>query len=619
MVLVLSEENIVEYLRAAKELMEVEYEISMVSKLIEKTQAELDYERLKQLQPYMSVVVRKLGELQGKKVELEKKLAKTEPPVIRFVETVQKHIDRLRELLSMMYHGKISLRDFWDNISVLKERIPRMLEGLEKSRNIILKLQSTAPAEAKKFLETKLNEINRMTKYLQRLSQVVSIDPSRILKYKRMLGKTILIEPTNEECILTEVYIDNKGNIYLEISLEKEISSDALEALYREIGFDFMASDLRDFQEKMLRRMESRLGRRSLRPSLIRNFLREEGLFNALSRETIDKLTPIFDVYGFVPIDKLTATPSGYRVHEKDIIRDSKELIKCPSVNMLPSGIVGKILRLENKYYLIVAQTFLPRVGRVLICLQQDVNGEPHPDISLLRKIFGLMARKKTLDPEVKAYTDKALKLIQSGKNIDEVYWILKILIVRAGLKTAKKITESTALRPAYVFSYCLQNSIPLLFQEIVSHYVYVIETDLIEFTGREPKIKMPISPKPFFKVFDTKLLNVLIGQTCYEPLGITSEENKIILVCAPPLSRDIIKKKSEEYGIPLDFAQTASKLIRSLIYFGKIKSLTEYRALLDELNVQYIIYNELVRGFEENDELIVAHSFFLELMHTAG
>ena len=89
--------------------------------------------------------------------------------------------------------------------------------------------------------------------------------------------------------------------------------------------------------------------------------------------------------------------------------------------------------------------------------------------------------------------------------------------------------------------------------------------------------------------------------------------------MCAPPIPPDTVKKKSEEYNIPLDFAQTASKLIRSLIYFGKIKSLTEYRALLDELNVQYIIYNELVKGFEENDELIVAHNFFLELMHTAG
>ena len=611
-----SEEDIVTYLRTAKELMEVEYEISMVSKLIEKTQTELDYDRLRQLQPYMSVVVRKLGELQGKKVELEKRLAETEPPVIRFIDSVRKHIDRLKELLNSMYHGKINLKDFWDNMTILKERIPKMLEGLEKSRNIISKLQSTAPDEAKRFLENKLKEIDKMEKYLQRLSQVVSIDPSRILRYKKMLGKTVTIDPTNEECILSEVYIDNRGNIYLEISIEQEIQSDALEALYKEIGFDFMASDIRDFQEKMLRRMESRLGRRSLKPSLIRSFLREEGLLSALSRETIEKLSPIFKVYGFAPADKLITTTGGYRIREKDIIRDKKELIKCPSVNMLPSGIVGKILRLENKYYLVVAQTFLPRVGRVLICLQQDANGEPHPDILLLRKIFGLMARKKTLDPEVKAYTDKALKLIQSGKNIEEVYWILRILIVRAGLKVAKRITESTALRPAYVFSYCLQNGIPLLFQEIVSHYVYVIETDLIEFAGKEPKIKMPVSPKPFFRVFDPKLLNILIGQTCYEPLGITSEQNKIILVCAPPLTQEIIKRKSEEYGLPLDFAQTASKLIRSLIFFGKIRSLTEYRTLLDELNVQYIIYNELVRSFEENDELIVAHNFFLQLMH---
>jgi len=606
-----------EYLHTAKELMEVDYELSMASKLLEKTQTELDYNRLRQLQPYLSVIVKKLGELQGRKVDLQNKLTKIEPPFIRFINSVQEHISKLHELLSMVYHGKINLKDFWDNISTIKERIPKMLEGLNKSREIILRLQTTTPDEVKRFLNSKLNTIDKLSKYLDRLSQVVSIDPSKILRYKKTVGKIVIVEPQNEQCVISEVYIDTKGEIYLELSIEQEISGDALESLYKEIGLDFTATDVRDFQEKLLRRMHSRMGFHSLKPSAIKGFLREEGLLHSLSRETAEKLTPNFQTYGYAPISKLTSSPSGYRISDSDVVRDAKGLIKCPSVNMLPPRIIGKILHLENKYFLVVSQTFLPRVGRVLVCLQQDSNGEPHPDASLIDKIFRLLARKKTIDPEVKRYISKAIKLLERGKNVDEAYWILRILIVRAGLKTSKRITESSALRPAYVFSYCLQNGIPLLFQEIVSHYVYVIETDLVEFEGKEPKIKMPIKPKPFFEVFDIKLLNILVGQVCHENLGIISEENKIILICAPPINQEIIRRKSEEYGLTLDFAQTASKLIRTLIYFEKVRSLTEYRTLLDELNVQYIIYNELVKGFEENDELIAAHTFFLELMKT--
>ena len=613
----MSDKEIMEYLHTAKELMEVDYELSMASKLLEKTQTELDYNRLRQLQPYLSVIVKKLGELQGRKVDLQNKLTKIEPPFIRFINSVQEHISKLHELLSMVYHGKINLKDFWDNISTIKERIPKMLEGLNKSREIILRLQTTTPDEVKRFLNSKLNTIDKLSKYLDRLSQVVSIDPSKILRYKKTVGKIVIVEPQNEQCVISEVYIDTKGEIYLELSIEQEISGDALESLYKEIGLDFTATDVRDFQEKLLRRMHSRMGFHSLKPSAIKGFLREEGLLHSLSRETAEKLTPNFQTYGYAPISKLTSSPSGYRISDSDVVRDAKGLIKCPSVNMLPPRIIGKILHLENKYFLVVSQTFLPRVGRVLVCLQQDSNGEPHPDASLIDKIFRLLARKKTIDPEVKRYISKAIKLLERGKNVDEAYWILRILIVRAGLKTSKRITESSALRPAYVFSYCLQNGIPLLFQEIVSHYVYVIETDLVEFEGKEPKIKMPIKPKPFFEVFDIKLLNILVGQVCHENLGIIGEENKIILICAPPINQEIIRRKSEEYGLTLDFAQTASKLIRTLIYFEKVRSLTEYRTLLDELNVQYIIYNELVKGFEENDELIAAHTFFLELMKT--
>ena len=602
-------------MRLAKELMDVNYEISMVSKLLDKSQSELDYNRLKSLQPYLSVIVKKLGELHGKKVQLERQISKLKPPFIKFIDSVNEHINQIKDLLKMVYHGKLNLNDFWNKISALRENIPKMLEGLKKSRDIIDKIKQNAPEEVQRFLETKIQTINSLSEYLDRLSRLVSLDPSKILKYKKNVGKTIIIEPIGETCIISEVYIDASGHIFLEVAKEEEIDSGTLEALYQEIGFDFAATDILDFKDKLLRRMQSRLKIRSLQPSIIKSFLREEGLLSYLSRETMDKLKPKYAVVGYSPINKIASTPMGFKVNESDLIKKRSTLIRCPSVKLLPEGVVGKILKLENRYYLIATQTFIPMLGRVLVCLQQDVNGEPLPNITLLEKIFAFLIKKEAVDPDVKKYATKALKFIKGGKNIDDAYWTLRILIMRAGLKTSRKITESTALRPSHVFSYCLQNSIPLLFQEIVANYIYLIETDYIEIEGKEPKAKIYITPKPFFEAFNVKLLNMLIGNICHEPLGILSENDKLILVCAPPISQDIIKKKSEEYGMPLDFAQTASKLIRTLIYFGKIKSLTEYRALLDEINVQMIIYNELVKGFEENDELIAAHSLFLKLM----
>ena len=613
----LSEGNIAEYLKLAKELMEIDYELSMVSKLVEKSQSELDYNTLRQLQSYMSVVIQKMGELHGKKVELQRRIAQIEPRFIKFVDNVQEHINKLRELLRKMYHGKISLKDFWDNISIIKEKIPNMLDGLQKSKKIINKIKANASDEVRRFLEKKLSTINSTIDYLNRLAQFVSIDPTHILRFKRNLGKPIILEPDNEECIISEIYIDPKGEIYLEVSREQEITSSTLELLYKEIGFDFMASDIMDFRDKLLRRMHSRMGTYSLRPSQIKSFLREEGLIRSLTRETLEKLSPQFEIVGYAPITKIASVAGGFRIDKKFLTTDKKRLIRCPSVNSLPESVIGKVLQLENKYYLIVSQTFLPLIGRVLICLQQDKNGEPLPHIALMDRVFKILARKKDLNPEVQRYVARSLKLIQSRKNLDDVYWTLRILIMRAGLKTSRKITESNALRPSYLFSYCIQNGIPLLFPEIVSYYIYIIETDLVDIEGKEPKIKMPISPKPFFEAFNVRYLNMLIGNICHENLGVLSEENKLILVCAPPVPSELIKRKSEEYGIPLDFAQTASKLIRSLIYFGKIRSVTEYRSLLDELNVQLIIYNELVRSFDENDDLVAAHAFLLELMHT--
>ena len=192
---------------------------------------------------------------------------------------------------------------------------------------------------------------------------------------------------------------------------------------------------------------------------------------------------------------------------------------------------------------------------------------------------------------------------------------MLRVIITRAGLKVKDELAESNALRPAYVFLYALKNGIPLTYSEILAHYLYYVNTDYLEYSGRQVQVKIPVSPQPLVSGLKLRYLERLVGFSCSDFLGLQVDGERLIMLCASRLDDEVLEKVKETYSVQFEGMNTAGKVIKLLIYYGKIKSASEYRSVLDMLGVRRIIYNELVKEFEENDELVIAHAFIVNLM----
>ena len=605
-------ENLDEYLSTARELQETVSEFRMVSKLIDKAQTQLSVETLSQLQPYMSTLLQKLGELQARKIRLEQKIQKIKPRFIKIIDNAKEYIKQLKGLFNTAASGEMSLGDLWSIIQGSKSRVPRLLENLKKSLQKIEALEQRYQDELRDYLHSIASDAKNLIRILEIITKVAAIDPTAVIKYKRLLGQIARLEPGGESVLVTDIYMNIDGQIYLEVSVEEEINQNTLEALYKDIGFDFMATDISDFRAKFIRRMRSRINRSDLTPSAIKQFLSIEGLINYLSSDTLNKLQPKYRILGYVRVDKI-AERGGELIIERGALEERfRGLIRCPSIKMLPEHVIGNIVRMGDYNYQILAQTFMPRFGRVLICIRQDKNGEPTPHIKLIERIFLYLAKRKDLSQDALNHISKAIKLIKTRRNLDEIYWRLRIMIARSGISS--DITESTALRPINVFLFCLKNSIPLLLSEIYTYYLYVIETDNINVRGYDIKPRFTTDPHPFFSTFDPTSFKLLMGLECGEYLGVLYEKNRIILLCSQEPNKELIDKIKSEYKLPPEFPTSIVKLLKGLILLNKIKSLSEYYGVLDMLRISRIIYTEIVKEFDENDELVVAHTFLMNL-----
>ncbi len=606
-------ENLDEYLSAARELQETNNELYYVSKLIDRAQTKLNIDSLSQLRPYMSILLQKLGELQARKLKLEQKLQKIKPQFVKMIDNAKEYVTQLKKFFLSTAKGQLSLGDLWNIIQNSRNIVSKLLENLRKSIEKIRDLEQKYRDELKAYLRTIASDAEELIKILEIITKVSTIDPTTIIRYKKMLGSSVRLEPGGEQVLVTDVYMDMNGRIFLEISMEEEIDKSTLEALYKDIGFDFMATDISDFRAKFIRRMYSRINKRELKPSIIKHFLSVEGYINYLSSETLSKLQPRYKVLGYVNVNEVTEQGGELIVEKRNLKESSTGLIRCPSIKLLPETVLGNIIKIGDYHYQILAQTFLPNYGRVLICIRQDKNGEPLPHIKLVERIFLYLARRKNLAQEDLNHISKAVRLIRSGGNFEEIYWRLKIMIAKSGI--SPEITESTALRPMNVFRFCLKNSIPSLLSEIYAYYLYVVETDNVDVHGYDLKPKFQRLPHPFFSVFNPTTLKLLLGLECPEFLGVLYERNKVIILCGSSMDQDTLETIKKEYKLPSEFTYSITKLLKGLILLGKIKSLSEYYGLLDTLQINRIIYPEIVKEFDENDELVIAHTFLMKLI----
>ncbi|MCR8453567.1 MAG: hypothetical protein NDP13_01050 [Crenarchaeota archaeon] len=599
------------YLLLAKNLQEINDELQYVTKLVEEAQRKLSAESLSKLRHYMAILLQKMGELYAKKSATEHRLSESKPEAIKSIDAVEEYVSRIRSYLSAISTGQLNLKVLWNTIKSNRDTIIKLSDDLRRSLETIKNLQSKYQDERSSHLQKLLVKAEKLLKVLNILSNISAVDPTIVLRFKRMIGQNVRLEPDGELALVTDLYISAEGQVFLEVASEEEIDSTVLDALYKDLGFDFMATDVSDFRAKFVRRMQARIGKQELKPSTIRHFLGVEGYLNYLSSDTLSKLQPRYKPLGYVSAENLREQ-RGVLLVERTLLKEpSKNFTRCPSIKMLPESVIGSLIEVGNNYLQVLTQTFLPGIGRVLICMRQDKNGEPMPDIKFVENIFLYLSRHKDLSQEERNQIAQALKIIRSGKSVEEAYWRLRIMIARSGISS--EITEGSALRPSNVFLYCLQKGIPFLLSEIYAHYLCVVETDNLEVSGRNLRYKIYKEPYAFLEVFDLTKLKRSLGFECHEFLGVLVEKERLIILCAPKLERELWEKVRTEYNLPSDFVGSAAKLIKALMFIKKLKTASDYYGILDRLNVHRLVYSELAKEFD--DEFIVAHAYILGLV----
>lgn len=605
-------EDFDQYLLLAKEFHEIDSELQYVTKLVDEAQKRLDAETLSRLRQYIAILLQKMGELYSKKSAIEQRLNKNKPKILRKIDNAKEFIDRIKSSLLAISTGQLNLRTLWSMIRNARDTIIKLSNDLKESLEVIRNLQSKYQDELARHLRELASSAEKSLKVLNSLLNVLAIDPASMLRFKKMVGQNVRLEPGGEYAIITDVYTSIEGQVFLEVSLEEEIDGAALDSLYKDLGFDFMATDISDFRAKFTRRMQTRIGKQELKPSSIKHFLSVEGYLSYLSPETLSKLQPKYRPLGYTNPENLREQ-GGVLVAEKALLKEPpKDLVRCPSIKVLPEAIIGTTINIEDKYFRAVAQTFLPGLGRVIICIQQDKNGEPIPHTKLLENIFLYLSRHKDLSQDERNQISQALKILRSGKHLEEAYWRLRIMIARSGISS--EITESSALRPINVFLYCLQKGVPLLLSEVYAYYLYVIETDNIEVSGRNFRYRSHKEPYAFSDVFDPKKLKHLLGLEFHEFLGVLVEKERVTLLCCPKIEREFWERIRAEYNLPSELTESVSKFLKALIFLKKFRSISDYYGMLDRFNVSRLIYSELVKEFD-NDEFIIAHTHILRLV----
>ncbi|MHA1616530.1 MAG: hypothetical protein ACTSX9_04400 [Candidatus Njordarchaeales archaeon] len=598
-------QNIIEYKKKKRILSELELEFKYLDTLLKEARKVLSLKELDELIDFIAKIRKKLDYLEDTYEKLKEEVKKIEPEHVKKILEAQQLLLLLKESLTNFFNKNKSLKDVLGVLTVSSEKLLKLAKELKNVLKEFNQLLEQATQDQRAILEdekrTIVNVLGEITFFILLANPPVKIIENawNLLGYKAIIG----VSEDAQGIIVSGVYITkNLKNILLEILREKIATPDIFNKLFPLIGIEFSAKNAEDLKQKILE--ELNVDEEKLLITTLRDFLKEK---NLLSRKVSTILKPEYERVGFL-IYKPTETTID---HEKRVIAASEKLLKkyenvfkAPALKIFnEKEILGAQLTLDEHEYIVQAQTLIPTIGFCLVLLKRDINKEPEPSIQFVRHLLNVISK----------YRQNVLLKLGKIDKTDPI-WGLRLIIMR-GLKELD-ITERTALRPSNLFSFCLKYKLPILYEEILENYLHVIPTEYIDFSNSSLKLKVPIEPIPISRAISKQEVLEIVGRDFIDVLGVTLAKGKTVVHLAKKLDEEHIRKIAETYNINPKILKrledNPKKILKLLLYQGKIGSLNKYREVEDELGIVTIDLKQLLTKIYKNVEEYV-RAYFLQ------
>ncbi len=604
--------QLTEYIKLRDEILKLEEQIKYYSNLIRFAEENLPIDRLEEISKDLEIVARQRAFLSSQLNEMKTRLLEVAPSYVKIYEELKDYARAFFSLIINLRQRRLKILDAKIRIEEIISRIQRKLRALENALSEIEPIISTLKGHAKEVITIDITRIRKGYSLLNKACKVFSLTEKEAQNLQKIIGFDVFTKEERKLGFVNGICISPRTfGFYIEIADERKLTDEEIVLLFNATSLEYGASSKEDFINKLQKDAKRHLKlppSEALKPSVIRKIFAIKSV--SLSENITDILKPKHYVVGYYPVEKLQIIPEYRRV----IVSSTNEIVKIrnpiplPSAIRFPRSLIGKKIRDDEFYYTIIDIIWLPVYGWCFLTTRYKEN-EFAPSEKFLDKLY----------EEWNIISDKPVRI---PKNYDEKHWGIKALITKA-LRTKEKIIMSEALKPRYVFLFCLKNGISLSYPQIFSAYLFLIPTYKVLVQREEIRPRIPLNP---VSLFDIKNLFILIENILdlkdREIFGllIARRDKRISLIVQllDKLSEKEIDVIFTDKMIADDLKHTwryrTSNIIPRLISLRLIKNISEYQRWLYKLGLKEIDWDKLLGNMYGDWKATILTAFSAQL-----
>lgn len=585
--------DIIFFLKLKKQLEEIDAEIDYINTLLHEARKELNVMQLEEISKYMNVLTNRLDQLQNQRNSIMNQLDKISPKYYKIINLTSKIVSYFITNRDRVLNSELSIEEFRDKMRDLYPKINEVISILTSEMNQLNELiDNYANHPFANVLRKEIDKIKENLAITIRIKKTLDLDVNAIKKLAKYLGLWVKNQDTNETGLITNMVLRKEDFIpFLEISKEEEVESSILEELFNEISIELGVNNL----EELIYNINKDLGVNiPITPSLLIRYIRKNNL--SISVSLIRKLVPKYKKLGYVSINRLVSAQDVNKmailnIRSDDLNRDLNAF-RAPSLIMLSSDLLFRSINILGYKYTLFRQAILPKLGYSVILLLRNEKNDPLPNYLFLKRFLEIIKRVR-----LKLFQDLGIMFDANKISPEDITWISRLVIVKA-LSREKNITESNALRPNNLFSFCLKFGIPIFYEEILQSYFNIMETSNFSFGGGRLKLKVEKLPYPISKYINLRYLAPYLPHNCMDLLGVTIKRDSMKLHCFTYLEDETIQSLISDFKIPSKLAITIEndpkRLLRAIILSRRIRTIEEYSKVKKKLNIMTIDYEDI-------------------------
>ncbi len=598
-------DNIIHFLQLKGQLENIDKEIDYINTLLYEARKKLTVQQLEEINEYINILTERLDNLQEEKTKIINQMKEISPKYYRIINLTSKIVSYFISNRERVLNSEITLNEFRQKMEELYPKLNEIISILINEKNQLTKLVNNYKNHP--LANVLLQEIEKIEEYLSialKIEKILNPNISEIKNSVNLLGIWVRIQDIDEIGLVTDVVMEKESfNSFLEVSKEKELESSILEELLNEVSIELGISDLEELISNINRDLGISL---PITASVLIRYLRKNNL--SIRSSLAKKLIPKYEKIGYVPIKVATEKLREKRTQIIDLkpIDLNKDLnaFKAPSLIKISNDLIFKNINILGYKYTLFRQATLPKLGYSIILLSRDEKNEPLPNYTFLKRFLEIIERIRA-----KLFQDFGIAFDANKVSPEDITWISRLLIVKA-LSEERNITESNALRPNHLFSFCLKYGVPIFYEEILQSYFSAIETSNVAFRNGGLRLRVEKPPYPISKYINLRYLAPYLPHNCVDLLGVTIKRDSMKLHCFTYLEDETIQSLINSFRIPSKLAITIEndpkRLLRAMILSGRIKTIEDYSRVKKKLNIIIVDYREIEEKIGKNSRDIL-------------